>query len=73
MNTRKQRPEEWQREHDAAIAALRDAEDAYQRVVAGRAFLSAEDPSPVEVQREALDRLEEARRNLDEVRQRRPE
>ncbi len=62
----------WQREYEAAVAALEVAERAYQRVVAGSAFLSAEDPSPVEVQRDALNRLEEARRHLDDVRQARP-
>jgi hypothetical protein len=60
---------EWQREHDAALDALRQAEDAYQRVIAGSPFHSSEDPSAAEVQREALQRLEEARRRLDEVRQ----
>ncbi len=64
---------EWQREHDAALDALRQAEDAYHRVIAGSAFLSSEDPSAAEVQREALQRLEEARRRLDEVRQVGPE
>ena len=65
---------EWQREHEAALEALRNAEDACQRVIAGSAFLPAgEDPSPVEVQRDGLNRLEEARRHLDEVRQSRPE
>jgi hypothetical protein len=66
------RQAEWQREHDAALAALREAEDVYQRVIAGSAFLSSEDPSAAEVQRDALQRLEEARRRLDEVRQARP-
>ncbi len=61
---------QWQREHDAAVEALRAAEDAYQRAIAGSAFLSStEDPSAVEVQQEALNRLEEARRRLDELRQ----
>ena len=63
----------WQREHDAALDALRQAEDAYHRVIAGSAFLSGEDPSAVEVQHDALQRLEEARRRLDEVRQVKPE
>jgi hypothetical protein len=65
---------QWEREHQAAVEALRKAEEGYQRVIAGSAFLSAgEDPSPVEVQHDALNRLEEARRHLDEVRQARPE
>ena len=63
----------WEIEHQAAVEALRNAEEGYQRVIAGSAFLSAgEDPSPVEVQHDALNRLEEARRHLDEVRQARP-
>lgn len=63
----------WERERAAAVAALQQAEDTYQRVVAGSAFLSAaEDPSAVEVQHDALNRLEEARRRLDEVQQARP-
>ncbi len=69
--TKKQ--QQWQREHDEAVEALRKAEEGYQRVIAGSPFLSADDPSPVEVQRDALDRLEEARRRLDEVRQARPD
>lgn len=63
----------WQREYEAAVAALEEADRAYKRVIAGSAFLSSEDPSPVEVQRDALNRLEEARRHLDAVRQARPE
>ncbi len=58
------------REHQEAVDALRAAEDAYRQAIAGSAFLSStEDPSAVEVQQEALNRLEEARRRLDEVRQ----
>ncbi len=64
--------ERWQREHDAAVEALRKAEEGYQRLIAGSPFLPGDDPSPVEVQRDALNRLEEARRRLDEVRQQRP-
>ena len=63
---------EWQQEPDAALDALRQAEDAYQRVTAGSAFLSSDDPSAAEVQRDGLQRLEEARRQLDEVRQAKP-
>ncbi len=65
---------EWHHEHSTAMEALREAEQAYQRVIAGSPFLSSgEDPLPAEVQKEALDRLEESRRRLDEVRQQRPE
>ncbi len=63
----------WQQEYEAAVAALEEADRAYKRTIAGSAFLSSEDPSPVEVQHDALNRLEEARRHLDEVRQARPE
>lgn len=66
------RQAEWQREHDAALEALRQAEDAYHRVIAGSAFLSSEDPSAAEVQQDAFQRLEEARRRLGEIRQARP-
>ncbi len=65
--------EEWEREHQAALEALRKAEEGYQRLIAGSPFLPGDDPSPVEVQQDALNRLEEARRRLDEVRQERPE
>jgi hypothetical protein len=65
---------EWHDEHATAIEALREAEQAYQRVIAGSPFLPpGEGPSPAEVQKEALDRLEESRRHLDEVRQQKPE
>ncbi len=63
---------QWQRDYQAAVTALEEAEREYQRTIAGSAFLSSEDPSSVEVQRDALNRLEEARRHLDDVRQSRP-
>lgn len=63
----------WQREHEQALEALQDAERAYHRVIAGSAFASPiEGPSAVELQKEALQRLEDARWRLDEIRQRRP-
>ena len=65
---------EWQHEHAAALAALQDAERAYQRSIAGSAFASAtEDPLPIEIQKESLLRLEEARLRLDEIRRQKPE
>lgn len=65
---------EWQQEHAAALAALQDAERSYQRSIAGSAFASAiEDPSPIEIQKESLQRLEEARLRLDEIRKQKPE
>jgi hypothetical protein len=63
----------WQSEHATALAALQQAEHDFHRAVAGSAFANpAEGPTPVEIQREALDRVEAARRRLDEVRERKP-
>ena len=65
---------EWQQAHAAALAALQRAEQAYHRTIAGSAFAStAEGPSAVEMQKEALDSVESARARLDEIRARRPE
>jgi len=65
---------EWQAEHAAALEALQQAQRAYHRTIAGSAFASpTEGPTPIEVQKEALDALEAARVRLDEVRQRKPE
>jgi len=65
---------DWQREHAAALEALQQAQRAYHRTIAGGAFASpTEGPTPIEVQKEALDALEAARVRLDEVRQRKPE
>jgi hypothetical protein len=65
---------EWQSEHTAALDALQRAENAYHRTIAGSAFASpVEGPSPVEVQKESLDAVEEARVRLDEIRGRKPD
>jgi hypothetical protein len=65
---------EWQGEHAAALEALQQAERAYHRTIAGSAFASAtEGPSPVEMQKDALDAVEAARVRLDEIRARKPE
>ena len=65
---------EWQGEHTAALEALQRAERAYHRTIAGSAFASpTEGPSAIELQKEALDAVEQARVRLDEVRARRPE
>jgi hypothetical protein len=65
---------EWQAEHAAALAALQEAEHDFHRVVAGSAFANPTDgPTPTEMQRAALDRVDEARVRLDAVRARRPE
>ncbi len=64
---------EWQAEHAAALTALQDAEHDFHRTVAGSAFANpTEGPTPVELQKAALDRVEEARVRLDEARARRP-
>ena len=64
----------WQNEHDGALAMLQDAERAYHRTIAGSAFANpTEGPTPIELQKDALDALEAARIRLDEVRARRPE
>ena len=65
---------EWQHEHRAALEALQQAERAYHRTIAGSAFASpTEGPSPLEMQKDALEVVEAARVRLDEVRARRPE
>jgi len=60
---------EWQQEHTGALERLQDAERTYHRLVTGNAFGSAE---LSDLQRDALQQLEEARRSLDAVRQRQP-
>ena len=65
---------EWQGEHTAALEALQGAERAYHRTIAGSAFASpTEGPSAIELQKESLEAVEEARLRLDQVRARRPE
>jgi hypothetical protein len=65
---------EWQCDHVNALEALRRAEQAYHRTVAGSAFASLmEDPSATELQTESLEQIEAARLALDEIRARRPE
>lgn len=65
---------EWQSEHTAALEALRQAERAYQRTVAGGALASAAEGAPaIEMQKESLEQVEAARIRLDEVRARKPE
>ena len=64
----------WQAEHAAALAELQRAERAYHRTIAGSAFASAtEGPTPIELQRDALNAVEAARTRLDGIRARRPE
>jgi len=65
---------EWQAEHTAALDDLQRAERAYHRTIAGSAFASPnEGPSPIEMQKESLAAVEDARVRLDEVRSRKPE
>ena len=64
----------WQAEHTAALEALRQAEQAYHRTLAGSSFVNpTEGPSPLEVQKESLDQVEAARIRLDEIRARKPD
>jgi hypothetical protein len=64
---------EWQREHVVALDELQRAERAYHRTIAGSAFASpTEGPSPIELQKEALEALEAARVRLDDVRAQQP-
>ena len=64
----------WQQEHADALGALQQAESAYHRTIAGSAFANpTEGPTAIELQRESLDAVEEARVRLDEVRARKPE
>jgi hypothetical protein len=66
--------QEWQREHEAALEALQQAQRAYHRTIAGSAFASpTEGPSAIELQKEALEAVEAARVRLDEIRGRRPQ
>jgi hypothetical protein len=65
---------EWQYEHTAALAALQTAERAYHRTIAGSAFANpTEGPTAIELQKESLEMVEDARVRLDEVRARKPE
>ena len=65
---------EWQAEHSAALEALQQAERAYHRTIAGSAFASPnEGPGPIEMQKESLAVVENARLHLDEIRARKPE
>jgi len=65
---------EWQSEHAAALADLQRAERAYHRTIAGSAFASpSEGPSAIEMQKESLNAVEDARLRLDEIRAKKPE
>ena len=62
----------WQRDHEDALAALQTAEQTYHRAIAGSGFASGL-AEATEVQQEALQRIEEARLRLEEIRQNQPE
>ncbi len=65
---------EWQNAHTEALAALQLAERDYHRTIAGSAFANpTEGPSPIELQKEALEQVEAARLRLDQVRASKPE
>jgi hypothetical protein len=65
---------DWQQEHEAALAALQDAERSYHRSIVGSAFANpTEGPTPLEIQKEALRVVEAARVRLDQIRAERPE
>jgi hypothetical protein len=58
----------------AALDALRTAERAYHRTIAGRAFAAPmEGRSSPEVQKESLEAVEATRTRLDRIRASRPE
>jgi hypothetical protein len=62
----------WQREHQEALTALQTAQQAYHRAIAGSAFSSGL-AEATELQHEALQKIEEARLRLEDVRQAQPE
>ena len=65
---------DWQHEHSAALRALQQAENAYHRTIAGSAFANpTEGPTPIEMQKDALELVEAARNRLDELRARKPD
>lgn len=62
---------EWQHDHEDALGALQEAQQAYHRAIAGSAFSSGL-AEATELQHEALQRIEDARLRLEEVRQSQP-
>ena len=65
---------DWQHEHGAALEALRQAERAYHRTIAGSVFVNpTEGPTAIELQKDSLELVEAARVRLDELRSRKPE
>lgn len=65
---------EWQADHASALAALQEAERAYHRSVAGHAFAPAADELGTrQARRERLEVVEQAARQLDAIRARKPD
>jgi len=63
----------WQAEHARALETLQQAERAYHRAIAGTAFAApTEHPAAGDLQRELLDAVDAARRELDRIRARNP-
>jgi len=64
----------WQHEHSSALDELLQAERAYHRTIAGRAFANPiEGPSAIALQQGTLEEMDAARVHLDEIRARRPD
>jgi len=63
----------WQHQHGSTLEALQLAERTYHKLLAASAFVSpGEGATSLEAKRESLNAVEQARRQLDEVRARRP-
>ena len=62
----------WQAEHARALDTLQQAERAYHRAIAGTAFAATESPAAGDLQRDLLDAVDTARRELDRIRARNP-
>jgi hypothetical protein len=62
---------EWQRAHTMALTALQAAENVYHRLAADR-FSTVDDDARRAAVREALVRVDDLRRELDDVRGRKP-
>lgn len=61
----------WQHEHAEALRALQDAQRAYHRLASERGFAGENEVLRRETS-EALQRVDQVRRRLDEVRSRQP-
>jgi|SRR6516225_9253086 hypothetical protein len=64
---------EWQDQHTRALEELQQAERAYHRNVATDAFASGPgERTPLEVYRDSLEAVAQARQRLDDIRAQRP-